>query len=90
MNYPLFPVALLISLAATTAMAEADATGGESKAAACLTCHQPGAFAGRSADELGSRIGAIAAGKSSHPPVGKLSAEDIASIAAFYAAATPD
>jgi len=90
MNYMVFPVVLLISLAGTVAMAAGDTASSESKAAACLACHQPGSFAGRSEADLGSGIAAIAAGRLPHPPIGKLSAEDIASIAAFYAGAAPD
>ena len=85
MNYQVMIAALLISLAAP-AVTAGDAAGGESKAAACVACHQPGSFAGRSEADLRIGIQAIATGKSPHPPVGKLSAEDIASIAAFYAA----
>jgi len=87
MNYPVFLTTLLISFAGTATLAAGNAAVGENKAAACLACHQPGSFTGQSEADLSNGIKAIVAGRSPHPPVGKLSAEDIASIAAFYAAA---
>lgn len=65
--------------------AAGDAAAGKARAAACVGCHQPGSFPGKSAAELVAAINAIVAGKAKHPPVGELSAEDVANIAAFYA-----
>ncbi|MDH5276398.1 MAG: hypothetical protein OEW88_08240 [Gammaproteobacteria bacterium] len=67
------------------ANAAGDAAAGETKAAACLGCHQALAFAGKDQATVAARIQAIAAGKVAHPPVGKLSADDVANLAAFYA-----
>jgi mono/diheme cytochrome c family protein len=78
---------LMALFGASSALAAGDAAAGKAAASACVACHQPGSFAGKSEDALVTGIQSIVAGKAAHPPVGKLSAEDIANIAAFYAAA---
>jgi cytochrome c553 len=83
-------VLAILAFSAGDVLAAGDAAAGESRAAACAACHQPGAFAGKSEAVLTARIQAIAAGKSAHPPLGSLSADDVANIAAFYAATTTD
>ncbi len=88
-----FRLAVTVGLAALAgasgALAAGDVAAGKEAAAACIACHQPGAFAGKSEAALGTAIQAVVAGKSGHPTVGKLSALDIANIAAFYASSAP-
>ena len=91
MNYRITLVAVELAAACGGSVTAAgDAAAGKTRAAACIGCHQPGSFAGTPEAALATRIEAVVAGKKTHPPVGKLSAEDMANIAAFYATATPD
>ena len=91
MNYRItLAVVVLVAACDGSVAAAGDAAAGKTRAAACIGCHQPGSFAGKPEAALATRIEAVAAGKTAHPPVGKLSAEDVANIAAFYATAPRD
>jgi cytochrome c553 len=82
----LAPLAALGILAGNGAMAAGDAAAGQTKAAACLKCHKADAFAGLDEATIVGAIDTVASGKKPHPPVGSPSAQDVADIAAFFAA----
>ena len=64
-----------------------DAAAGEQKVAACTACHSASDFAGLSESDIVGAINKVAAPDSGHPPVGDVSAQDVADLAAFLAAA---
>lgn len=77
---------LWLAWAAPVAVA-ADTEASVSSARACVACHRPGSFAGKSEAEIAAAIQAIVDSKSAHPPISKLSGKEVADIAAFYAGA---
>ena len=81
----LAPIAAL-ALMSTDLATAGDATAGATKAAACLKCHKSDAFAGLDEASIVGAINTVASGKKPHPPVGSPSAEDVADIAAYFAA----
>ena len=69
--------------------ASGDVKAGEQKAAICNTCHMPADFAGLSDAAIGAAIKTKGPGNTEkHPPVGELSDQDIADLAAHLAAAS--
>lgn len=85
-----FAIALLaLPLAALSGAALAgDAAAGEAKAEVCLDCHAPeDDFEGVDAAEIEKLIKAARAGEFDHgPEVTELAEEDIADVAAYFAA----
>ncbi len=66
-----------------------DAKAGEQKAGTCAACHMPADFAGLSEAEIDEAIKTKGPGnKEKHPPIGELSDQDIADLAAHFAAAS--
>lgn len=66
-----------------------DAAVGQKKAGTCAACHMPGDFAGQSEAAISEAIKTKGPGnKEMHPPVGELSDQDIADLAAHLAAAS--
>lgn len=71
------------------ALAGGDAAAGEKKAGVCLSCHTAADFAGQSEAAIGEAIKTKGPGnKEMHPPVGELSDQDVANLAAHLAAAS--
>jgi len=66
-----------------------DAEAGQQKAATCTACHMPADFAGKSEAAIDEAIKTKGPGnKETHPPVGEFSDQDIADLAAHFAAAS--
>lgn len=66
-----------------------DAEAGQKKAGACAACHMAADFAGKSEATISEAIKTKGPGnKDMHPPVGELSDQDIADLAAHLAAAS--
>jgi cytochrome c553 len=94
------PLILVLVLAAQSCDAVADAKAGEKKAQLCLLCHKPGnvvaavpLLEAQPAKYLVSAITAYKTGKRPEPAmqtnVARLSARDIADIAAYFASKAP-
>lgn len=79
----------LASLALAGGESGGDAKAGSQKADICATCHMPADFAGLSETAIDEAIKTKGPGnKELHPPIGELSDQDIADLAAHLAAAS--
>lgn len=66
-----------------------DAKAGQKKADTCAACHMPADFAGKSEAAISEAIKTKGPGnKETHPPIGELSDQDIADLAAHLSAAS--
>jgi cytochrome c553 len=75
-------------LGATSGAAAADVEAGRAKVEhSCSKCHETADWKGKSEAQLQSMIEAVADGKAKHKKKLNLTSEDIANIAAYWAAA---
>jgi cytochrome c553 len=77
-----------LSLVTAGAAHAADAAAGEAKAKVCGDCHAPAEdFKGVSEADLTAKIKGVVSGSHKHPKKLKLTDDDVANIAAFWASA---
>lgn len=83
----LWMLSAAIPLAAAGAAAQAaDAAAGEAKAKLCAECHAPAEdFKGVSEADLASKIKGVISGSHKHPKKLKLTDDDVANVAAYWA-----
>jgi cytochrome c553 len=74
-----------LSVAMSGAAVAGDAAVGKAKAdEVCSECHEKGDWAGQDAASLESKISDVVAGKTKHQKQIKLTAEEIAGVAAYW------